>query len=163
MKKLYILRHAAADYYASCDDKDRDLEYIGEMDAHKLGKELKARGVNFDAIKCSTAARTMQTLDIVRKELGYDGAVSYDDDLYSFDTRSVLDVLAGYDDTLQNLLIVAHNPVCSELVWYLSTDRVHIQFDTCNFAALEYDGDKWAELAEGASCRLDYIIKPRYI
>ncbi|MCR5454070.1 MAG: histidine phosphatase family protein [Bacteroidales bacterium] len=162
MKKLYLLRHAKYDYYSSSDDMHRPLSPSGIMAAHALGKELKARNLSFDIIKCSTATRAMQTAEIVIKELGYDGEVNFDDNLYTFDAQDVLDVISEYDDSWQSLLIIGHNAALSELVWYLADDRPSIHLDTCNFAALQSDSNQWSDLAKGESCKLDYIVKPNF-
>lgn len=162
MKTLYLLRHAKSDWLADVDDKERELNYNGELEARKLGKELKARNIVFDKIICSPAVRAVQTCNIVSKTCGYKGEVLFSDKFYFCRADEILEIVGSIDDTVDSLLLVGHNPVWSDLVRELSDEHPRIYLDTCNFVSLSFDG-RWSDLSAGKYCKLNYVISPRNI
>ena len=162
MKTLYLLRHAKSDWQAAVDDKDRELNYNGELEDRKLGKDIKARNIKFDKIICSPAVRAVQTYNIVSKSCGYQGEVFFSDKFYFCRAEEILEIVGTTDDAVDSLLLVGHNPVWSDLVHDLSDEHPRIYLDTCNFAALTFDG-RWSDLSAGKNCKLDYVISPRNI
>ena len=159
MKTLYVLRHARAKF-SDNGDKNRPLSYDGELEAHKLGKELKARKVNFNHIITSTAKRALQTTDIICHEIANGVAIEFNDNFYTCTTSEAIEILNKTNENIDSLLVVGHNPQWSNLVNILSgNDRVYL--DTCNFVALNFDYN-WQQLQPNC-CTIDYIILPRYI
>jgi len=72
MKQVVIVRHAKAVPYGYENDFERDLTNRGETDAERLGKELKIRGVQADAIISSPAKRALHTACIFAENLGFE-------------------------------------------------------------------------------------------
>src|SRR5437868_11057004 len=68
MKRLAILRHAKSSWDdPSLDDFDRPLNERGWKAARRMGRELEDRGMRFDLVLASMAARVRETIDGVQK------------------------------------------------------------------------------------------------
>ena len=63
MRTLLLLRHAKSDYPAGVGDHDRPLAARGIREAGLAGDWLRAAAPPVDAVLCSTATRTRQTLE----------------------------------------------------------------------------------------------------
>ena len=86
MKKLFIIRHAKSDWQdITLDDYDRPLNEKGEKNAPFMGKLLKEKNIRPDIIIASPAKRTMQTAELIAKEIGFEDG----DKLVSIDGEKV--------------------------------------------------------------------------
>ena len=124
-KFLWVLRHAkAADPTPDVLDRDRALTVRGRADAKALGDRLTAeipRALLPTFVLCSTAARAMETADVVvaclpaanRPRVRRSGA------LYETDAEGALQQVREVDDRYQSALLVGHNPSLAELAWSL--------------------------------------------
>ncbi len=63
MRTLVLLRHAKSDYPGGVADHDRPLAPRGIREAGLAGDWLRAELPAIDAVLCSTATRTRQTLE----------------------------------------------------------------------------------------------------
>src|SRR4029453_5768266 len=61
-RTLLLLRHAKSDYPQGVADHERPLAPRGEREAGLAGDWLRAHAPAVDAVLCSTATRTRQTL-----------------------------------------------------------------------------------------------------
>ena len=68
-KRLFLLRHASTAPRSSGSDIDRVLSPQGHADAAALGAFMSEKGYIPDAVLCSPAPRTRQTLEEVRKSV----------------------------------------------------------------------------------------------
>lgn len=121
MRTLILLRHAAAG--GAYRDSERPLTPAGEQDAIAVGRWIRAELPRIDAVLCSTAARTRQTLAAV----GVDAPVSFLDDLYGAGVDDILGAIAEVPDEVGTLLVVGHAPgipaTAAELATEASLDR----------------------------------------
>jgi phosphohistidine phosphatase len=143
MPTLIVLRHAKAATPLGIPDFDRPLAGRGVKDAEKAGAELRAAGLVPDAVICSPALRTRQTLE----RLGVDAPVEYDSRVYDNDAEEILDLLRGQSG--DTLLLVGHNPSMHQLVFGLS-GGAEARFPTSATAVIGFEGD-WADLWPGAA------------
>ena len=67
-RTLLLLRHAKSDYPAGVADHERPLAPRGIREAALAGNWLRAHAPGVDAVLCSTATRTRQTLERTRIE-----------------------------------------------------------------------------------------------
>ncbi|MFG2038841.1 SixA phosphatase family protein [Dactylosporangium sp. NPDC048998] len=114
VRTLILLRHAKAanpDDYAT--DIERPLTARGHRDAAAAGHWLRKAGLAPDAVLCSTAVRTRQTLDELR--LAGEVPVTYEHRIYVGPSDDTLDLIRHVDVTVAILLLVGHNPTISDL------------------------------------------------
>lgn len=114
-RTLLLLRHAKSDYPDGVVDHDRPLAPRGLREAVLAGDWIRANAPAVDAVLCSTATRTRQTL----ARTGIDAPTQFVDRLYDSSPGSTLDVIAGvgemFDADVRTLLVVGHEPTTSQL------------------------------------------------
>lgn len=118
MKTLLLLRHAKSDYPSGVGDHERPLAARGIREAGLAGDWLRSAAPRIDAVLCSTATRTRQTLE----RTGIQAPVSFVDRIYDATPGIVLDEINGVDDAVQTLLVIGHEPVMSALALGLADD-----------------------------------------
>ncbi|MCK2214582.1 histidine phosphatase family protein [Actinomadura sp. ATCC 31491] len=142
MRTLIVLRHAKAAHVAGLADRERPLTDRGERDAERAGEEIRAAGLEPDAVFCSPAVRTRRTA-----ELAFPGAeISYEREIYEAYPEDLLSVLHRADPELGTVVLCGHNPGVHELA--LSLAGGEYGFRPGSFAVIELDA-AWADLHPG--------------
>lgn len=118
MRTLLLLRHAKSDYPSGVGDHERPLAARGIREAALAGDWLRSAAPSIDAVLCSTATRTRQTLE----RTGVQAPVSFVDRIYEATPGIVLDEINGVDDAVETLLVIGHEPVMSALALGLAGD-----------------------------------------
>ena len=90
-RTLLLLRHAKSDYPPDVADHDRPLAPRGMREAGLAGDWMRAHAPAVDAVLCSTATRTRETLERTR----IDAPVEFVDRLYDATPGTVIDVING--------------------------------------------------------------------
>ncbi len=104
-RTLILMRHAKSDWGgAGLPDHARPLNARGAGDAPLMGAWLRQQGQLPDAVLCSTATRTQETL----AGLGLDAPVRLLPALYHADPDTMLDALQSASGAC--ILMVGHNP-----------------------------------------------------
>jgi phosphohistidine phosphatase len=152
-RTLLLLRHAKSDYPDGVADHERPLAPRGVREAGLAGDWIRANVTAVDAVLCSTATRTRQTLARTGLDVAA-GAVRFDDDLYDTTPGSVIALVNGADDAVRTLLVVGHEPTMSMLALGLAdpdasdkgaAERISTKFPTSAIAVLR-TGRPWHEL-----------------
>ncbi|WP_205844249.1 histidine phosphatase family protein [Mycolicibacterium sp. GF69] len=159
-RTLLLLRHAKSDYPPGVVDHDRPLAPRGMREAGLAGDWLRAQGPAVDAVLCSTAARTRETLARTRIA----APVEYRDRIYDATPGTVIDEINrvpqhfGFD--VQTLLVIGHEPAMSGVALGLATadgsntaaaERISMKFPTSSIAVLR-TAAPWDQLAlDGAA------------
>jgi phosphohistidine phosphatase len=160
MKILLLLRHAKSSWKdEKLADFDRPLSKRGKRDAPAMGQLLREENLAPDFILSSTALRARQTTDLVVEASGYDGEIRWMDDLYAAPPETILDSLREVPDTIQSVMVVAHNPGLSELVAWLTEEDEPMP--TAALAQINLTIQQWQELGEASSGTLVYTWRPR--
>jgi phosphohistidine phosphatase len=128
VRTLLLLRHAKSDYPSGVPDHDRPLADRGIREAALAGDWIRDTVGDVDAVLCSTATRTRQTLE----RTGITAPVRFVDRLYDSTPGIVIDEINGVRSTfatdlgghgeLATLLVVGHQPVMSSLALNLADD-----------------------------------------
>lgn len=167
MKKLYILRHAKADYPAGVEDHERPLNKRGEQASIVTGKYLKLKGISPDYIISSDSCRTAQTIKNILREAGINTQVQYSKKLYLATAGEMLKELAKIDDKIASVLLVCHNPSAQQLATILAGNgnpqaiqNVKNKYPTCGLAYLELDTDSW-KIIDPACGFLKEFVTPK--
>ncbi len=149
-RTLLLLRHAKSDYPPGVVDHERPLAPRGVVQAALAGDWLRAHAPAIDAVLCSTATRTRETLARTR----VDAPVSFVDRLYDATPGAVIDEINSVGGDVETLLVIGHEPTMSSLALGLATadgsnatavERVSTKFPTSAIAVLRTD-QPWDQL-----------------
>ena len=168
MKRLAILRHAKSSWDdPTLDEFNRPLNERGWKAARRIGSEMKRRGIEFDLVLSSTAARTRETIDGVAEKYEFRAPIRFEQQLYLASEARLLALVRGLDEEVRAPLIVGHNPGLELLVSSLTSDdrhgyrrRVEGKFPTAALAIIELPARRWAEV-EPASGEIVELVLPR--
>lgn len=149
MRTLVLMRHAKSDYPVGVGDHDRPLADRGAREAALAGEWLRGNISAFDAVLCSSATRTRQTL----ARTGVHAPVSYLDRLYGAGPGTVIDEINKVGDDVATLLVVGHEPTMSHLALGLAgpgsdrrtAEQIALKYPTSAIAVLNVPGP-WAGL-----------------
>ena len=160
MKEIYVLRHAKSSWdNSNLSDFDRPLADRGISDAKKMSKFLKDMNIKIDKVLCSNAIRAKETFDLTADGFNFEiDKATYLDKLYFGDTTTIIQDLKELDESLNNILIVGHNPTLHYLVEILTNESIN-RFTTCNLATISHDGE-WVSL-NSQQCSLKSLIRPK--
>ncbi|MDP4500662.1 histidine phosphatase family protein [Nonomuraea sp. NBC_00507] len=142
MRTLIVLRHAKAAHIPGLADRERPLTDRGERDAKRAGDEIRAAGLEPDAVLCSPALRTKRTAEIAFPEM----EISYERDIYEAYPEELLELVRRSDPDLGTVVLCGHNPGVHELALGLAGgDYV---FRPGAFAVIRVES-AWADLYPG--------------
>jgi phosphohistidine phosphatase len=157
--RLMVMRHAKAEQSAP-SDFERPLADRGRQEARAAGAWLAEHGWVPDHALVSAALRTQETFGCVAEGGDFSVPPDFDRSLYSADPESALDLIRLVPDSVQDLLVIGHNPTMGSVAQLLhdgTGDEDAITemaggFPTSAIAVLEYGG-AWADLT-WTSCSL---------
>ncbi|SCX33039.1 SixA phosphatase family protein [Mycolicibacterium fluoranthenivorans] len=163
MRTLILLRHGKSDYPTGVSDHDRPLAPRGIRESALAGDWLRAHAPRIDAVLCSTATRTRQTL----ARTGIDAPVTFVDRLYDSSPGIVLAEINEVAEDIGTLLVVGHEPVLSALALGLAgqassaeaVETIEQKFPTSAIAVLQVQ-TPWSALELG-SAQLVTVHVPR--
>lgn len=166
MKRLSVLRHAKSDWdVPDLDDLNRPLNDRGWKSARRIGREMKHRGMRFDLVLASTAARVRETIDGIEEKFEFAAEVRFEPQLYLADTDKLLSLVQALPDSIDAPLLVGHNPGLQRLLVELAHEdehklraRISEKYPTAALAIVELDIEHWAEAAPGRGRIVDLIL-----
>jgi len=140
MRRLLLMRHGKAASPHGVQDHDRPLAEAGHREAADAGAWIAEHVGAVDAVLCSTARRTRETLAAT----GIDAPASFLDQIYEAWTGDLLDAVRSADPAVETLLLVGHSPGTPHLTAQLAGDdsdpalvrRVRSGFPTATVAVL---------------------------
>jgi phosphohistidine phosphatase len=165
-RTLLLLRHAKSDYPPGVPDHERPLAPRGIREAALAGDWLRAHAPAVDAVLCSTATRTRETLERTR----IDAPVEFVDRLYESTPGTVIDeinrVPIRFDVDVSTLLVIGHEPTMSALSLGLATDdgsndaaagRILTKYPTSAIAVLR-TSQSWDQLALNGAALITFHV-----
>ncbi len=165
MKKLILMRHAKSDWgTVGQADFDRPLNERGAKDAGRMGKELWRRG-GADLVVSSSAVRASQTVQILCAQWpDYSNSnIEYEAVLYASSPETILEVVHTVPNDVNSVLLVAHNPGISKLLFNLTGTANNPdpeEFKTATAASVSFKTPRWAGVVDGAG-KLEWMQHPR--
>jgi phosphohistidine phosphatase len=165
-RTLVLLRHAKSDYPPGVADHERPLAPRGEREAVLAGDWLRAHAPAVDAVLCSTATRTRETLARTR----IDAPVNYVDRLYDATPGAVIEeinsVESRFGPDVETVLVIGHEPAMSSVALGLATaggnntaaaERISTKFPTSAFAVLR-TGEPWDQLTLSGAALVGFHV-----
>jgi phosphohistidine phosphatase len=161
-RTLLLLRHAKSDYPQGVADHERPLAPRGEREAALAGDWLRANAPAVDAVLCSTATRTRQTLTRTR----IDAPVHFVDRLYDATPGAVIEEINAVDPNVETLLVIGHEPAMSAVALGLATadgsnstaaERISTKFPTSAIAILR-TSDPWDQLTLSGAALVGFHV-----
>lgn len=149
-RQLLLMRHAKAAYPAGVTDVDRPLAERGTREAALAGDYIREHLAGVDAVLCSVAVRTRETLAAT----GITAPTTYVEEIYEATAGDIVAAVTGTDPAVRRLLVIGHSPGIPHAVAALATEAsdpealraVRTRFPTSAFAVLEFDGE-WVDLS----------------
>ena len=172
MKRLFLLRHAkAVPAESGSEDFDRTLMLSGMQDAGAMARYLRKSDYTLDLILCSSAARTVQTAELLLQQLPCD--IEYRDNLYLAEPAKIVAAVRAAPANVSALMVVGHNPGLEATATSLAREPVRRKerarqealeekFPTCALAILDFDVGRWRDVVQGSG-RLAEFVRPRDI
>ncbi|MDV3124449.1 histidine phosphatase family protein [Mycobacterium sp. 21AC1] len=156
-RTLLLMRHAKSDYPDGVADHDRPLAPRGIREAALAGDWIRAHAPTVDAVLCSTAVRTRQTLE----RTGIDAPVEYAERIYDATPGTLIAEINGveprFDQAPDTVLVIGHEPAMSAVALGLSdganadaAERISLKFPTSSIVVLRTHGP-WDQLALGSA------------
>jgi phosphohistidine phosphatase len=161
-RTLVLLRHAKSAYPDGVADHERPLAPRGEREAGLAGDWLRTHLPAIDAVLCSTATRTRETL----ARTGIDAPVRYVERLYDATAGTVIDEINGVSVDVSVLLVIGHEPTMTEVALGLANpettnaeaaERISTKFPTSAMAVLRLNGS-WTDLELGSAQLADFHV-----
>jgi phosphohistidine phosphatase len=162
MKTIHLIRHAKSswenEYLA---DINRPLNRRGIRSAELMARHIVNAGCTFNNVFSSPALRALSTIQLLSKNLPQNPLKwQTDENLYCFDSASLLHWCAGLDDVLTEVVIIGHNPALTDFCNDLSNSRIY-NIPTCGYVQLNARTDfQWAQVAD-ISFKLSHFLKPK--
>ncbi len=159
---LYLLRHAKSSWDdPALTDHERPLAPRGCRDAKRIASHLRERAIEPELVLCSTAARTRETLELVRPSLGAP-TVLLEEELYGASADELLARLRRVPDEVESVLLVGHNPGLQELALVLAAggdelERLEAKFPTAALATLAL-ATTWSRLGPDGATLGEYVV-----
>lgn len=166
MRYVTAIRHAkAADPADYDDDFDRPLTERGQRDAAAVGRMLQALQPPIDWWIASSAARALETAQILHTQCDDEGELHVVRDAYAAPSDTLLSLVRLAPADARHVAIVAHNPGMEELVAGLTAgDARHFNFrmGTAAFAHIQVEITRWDQVRWGSG-QLRYLVAPKLL
>ncbi|MEV0033035.1 histidine phosphatase family protein [Nocardia sp. NPDC050793] len=151
VRTLILMRHGKSSYPDGVGDHERPLAPRGLREAGLAGEWLRATQPPIDAVRCSTAVRTRETLAAT----GVTAPVVFERGIYEASPRTLIELIQLSDDDVETLLLIGHAPGMPWTAWELAANRTSNQavelsrkFPTSAMAVLEFDR-AWSDIDPG--------------
>jgi phosphohistidine phosphatase len=145
---LYIVRHAKAEeglpYFK---DFERELTTPGMLDAARMGKFLADKGLHPDVLISSSAARALQTAQLMAEQLDYaKELIQTTRGLYDNGPKSYLAAVNTAPESCQYLMVFGHNPDVSYFSEYLTGADIG-SMSKGGVVTIEFENLEWAAVS----------------
>ena len=140
-RTLVLMRHGKSGYPPGVADHDRPLADRGRREAALAGEWIRSEDLRVDAVLCSTATRTRETLE----RTGISAPTTFLDEIYGGSPVDILEVLRVYAPAdASTVLVVGHEPGMPETALTLDPDGYIERFPTSAYAvvAVTLDWDR---------------------
>ncbi len=161
-RNVLVFRHAKSDRSGfHGDDFVRPLNQRGILAARRMGELLAAAGQVPELVLCSTAVRTRETLQLAMAAGDWDVTVRHLEVLYLAEARTMAQALRDTPAQVSSVMLVAHEPGCSELLRLLVGGGAH-RMPTAAMARVDMNITDWSATGRGRG-ELAWLLPPRFL
>lgn len=158
---LILTRHAKSDWSSPAqDDHARPLNARGRKAAEKLGTWMDLTVGGPQEVLCSSAERTKETWDLIRKGLDSAGPLRLLPELYLPAPSTLFSVLRTAKQPL--VLMVSHNPgiaLFAETLLRQPPDHERFfDYPTGATTVIDLEASRWADVIEGSGTTRNFVI-----
>lgn len=166
MKTVYFIRHAKSSWEnTELPDHRRDLLEIGIKRTRKVAQwMINKNQIAPELFISSPALRAFKTAAIIAKYYNYpEDKIIAAPTLYPGSIEHIMETLYALPDAIQQVVIVAHNPVLTEVVnSFLENEKRIFNFPTSAVATIKFDTEHWEKI-DLANNQVEFIITPKSI
>jgi len=159
---LIVFRHSKSDWSADSggSDLDRPLAKRGRKSARAAGRFLASTEVP-ESVISSPARRARATLELASEARDWDWSVRESVALYDEGVEGLLAEVRREPETTRLLMVVGHEPACSETVQFLIGGGL-VRMPTAALARIDLLVEEWGEVSAGTGV-LSWLVVPRVI
>lgn len=162
MKTILLFRHTKSDWDAEyTDDSERPLNKRGRKAANRMGVFLRDAEELPEIIFTSPAVRARTTAELAAEAGGWPAPIRTADFLYEGGPERMLNGIAGQADEVGRLMLVGHEPTCSQVIARL-TGGAAVKFPTGAMARIDLDVYRWREARDGVGT-LVWLVTPKLL
>ncbi|MDD3738545.1 MAG: hypothetical protein PHP31_04555 [Lentimicrobiaceae bacterium] len=159
MKILYIARHAKSERTFDKPDEERLITDVGVERTKKIGNILKSNNAIPQRIISSDAERAYTTSLVFADQLSVEQKnIETNKHFYLGSAEQICDEIKSYDNNIDNLMIVGHNPQFTEIANYFVNDVVD-NLPTSGVVVINFDTDEWENI-DKSNAELKFKIWP---
>ncbi len=133
-----------------------------------MGAHMRAQNYLPELVKCSSAARTRQTLDQMNPLFEPRPEILYSRSLYLAEPKALLAEIRQAPDACSALMLVGHNPGIGALALALAAlpededeeirkERLAEKFPTACLAVLDFSASQWGAVKPLSARLVDYV------
>ena len=151
MKNIILIRHAKSDWNnENLTDFERPLNARGLRDAKFMSSRLAKKGVNIDCIITSSAVRALTTAQFFAQALDMDNnSIIQNRYLYGASESQYVTIIQELDDSVQDIILIAHNPSISNLALILCSQLELESMPTCCMVHIHFPLAKtWRDIQQ---------------
>ena len=146
MKSIYFTRHSFAENTYSKPDFERQITQEGFKRIESQSLLINKLDFKIDLILCSSAKRTVQTAQYLKEKLKIEKNVIQLDWLYEeYPTHKFLELIQKQDNTIQSLMIVAHNPTISFMATNFNNSK-NYELMPAGIIKMDFDVQNWRDI-----------------
>ncbi|WP_280234243.1 SixA phosphatase family protein [Nocardia cyriacigeorgica] len=160
VRTLILMRHGKSAYPDGVDDHERPLAPRGLREAGLAGQWLRETQPPIDAVRCSTATRTRETLAAT----GITAPVVYERGIYEASPQTLIELVQLSDEEVSTLLVIGHAPGMPWTAWELASNRdsapateLSRKFPTSALAVLRFDRP-WTQIDPGTGDLVSFHV-----
>lgn len=158
MKTIILIRHSKSSWNFPLKDFDRPLTDNGISKAIKIAENSKDYISKEFTIWSSSAKRAKDTAKLIVKNWGLDtNAITFLDDLYTFDERKLEELIKSCTDDCNNLILFGHNNAITDFVNKFGNIFIG-NVPTAGFVSITFETNNWKKLSKGKTTK---ILLPR--
>lgn len=163
MKKIHLIRHAKSCWSDPLlTDIERPLNERGINTACFMVSHIFSSGCSFKQVYCSPAIRAQSTLTLFNEALSKVNIQwQVDKDLYTFNSHDLMRWCRKLDDSIQEVVIVGHNPALTDFCHHLAQNYAVKNIPTCGYVQLVTRSENsWQDISHTVF-EISHFLKPK--